>query len=790
MSIWIMALAILMVLVPNFSPVSGTDPSIVFDSIDVEMIVGNHYAVTDVTKTVRNTADQMNEVVHYFRIPRGSFLSNLSLVIDEQTFYADVVEKQTADQQYDDAKDQNKTAIKLSGTIDPYYYSINLNIGPESNITLSYRYEQVLWKNLGEYSISVPMHEMGDYTSFEAASFKFTMRAPVPITSFTHDSTNIDLQEESPQGNSIKLYNYGFVPASNDNIEITFEEQAPPVDGSLYGYEDGTGGYFMHVFSPQLEDLGNYMPKDICFVLDRSGSMAGTKIDQLKDAFDEIVHQLHEEDRFNVITFSADVTPYSTEIMPATSDNTDDAAAYINEIIASGSTNIDQALLDGLKIFDDNQEAVPIIVFLTDGLPSAGVTNTAAIRENIKGANTGGVSIYSLGFGQDLDFDFLNALSLENNGVAVSIPEGSNAAHAMTGFYDTVSIPLLKDIQFQYSMGTNMVMPTWAPSLFHGSEIVVVGRYDNLERITSTVTAQTAEGTRVFEESFPTVGDYDMPFIRRLWAQRQILFLMDQIAINGENDTTIQKIVDLGVQYSFVTPYTSMILVVAVAEDEALATLGGEVDTNEPALRADDENYGKLDGGGTSYDPQDSWSHPAMPAPGDDGEEMAALSMSYLPMIAFIVVIIALLIIGIVGYSRLKAKDLLDQENRKKIYEYIMENPGDHFREVQREMELEVGVLSHHVNILEKEQLIVSEQDGMYRRFYAAGVKRDDKVRLSRIQENILKSIQHTPGITQTKIAKEVGVSRKVVYYHVKFLTGTGLVEEQKVKRKPHYYPA
>ena len=151
---------------------------------------------------------------------------------------------------------------------------------------------------------------------------------------------------------------------------------------------------------------------------------------------------------------------------------------------------------------------------------------------------------------------------------------------------------------------------------------------------------------------------------------------------------------------------------------------------------------------------------------------------------------IILAIIGIVGYSRLKAKDLLEQENRKRIYEYIMENPGDHFREVQREMELEVGVLSHHVNILEKEQLIVSEQDGMYRRFYAAGVKRDDKVRLSRIQENILKSIQHTPGITQTKIAKEVGVSRKVVYYHVKFLTTTGLVEEQKVKRKPHYYPA
>jgi predicted transcriptional regulator len=152
---------------------------------------------------------------------------------------------------------------------------------------------------------------------------------------------------------------------------------------------------------------------------------------------------------------------------------------------------------------------------------------------------------------------------------------------------------------------------------------------------------------------------------------------------------------------------------------------------------------------------------------------------------------VILIVVGLIifGYSRIRREDLLNQENRKRIYEYITNNPGEHFRALQRAVDLEVGVLSHHLNVLEKEQLIVSEQDGNNRCFWAAGVKHDtDKVRLSRIQENILKEIQEEPGITQSQIARKLGVSRKVVFYHVKFLRNAGVVREEKVQRNAHYY--
>ena len=92
--------------------------------------------------------------------------------------------------------------------------------------------------------------------------------------------------------------------------------------------------------------------------------------------------------------------------------------------------------------------------------------------------------------------------------------------------------------------------------------------------------------------------------------------------------------------------------------------------------------------------------------------------------------------------------------------------------------------------MLEKEQLIVSEQDGNNRLFYQAGTRdRDQKVRLSRIQENILRSIRERPGRTQSEIAMDVGVSRNVVFYHVQFLRDSGMVNEEDLGLRPRYYP-
>jgi len=216
------------------------------------------------------------------------------------------------------------------------------------------------------------------------------------------------------------------------------------------------------------------------------------------------------------------------------------------------------------------------------------------------------------------------------------------------------------------------------------------------------------------------------------------------------------------------------------SEISDLDTLNGSGDRNEPP----GDQGQPVDNKGTGNDEGTEYNGSRSEVTSNDG---LVRSVGMIMAGAVLIILIALVIFS---FTRIRSEELLKQKKRMVIYTYIIEHPGDHFRAVQRAVGMQIGVLSHHINILEKEQLIVSEQDGNNRRFYAAGVKRSNgEVRLSRVQENILKSIQATPGITQSQIAKDLGVNRKVVFYNVKFLSGSGIVTEEKVKRRAHYYP-
>lgn len=794
--------------------VEGSEEEIVNESISLEVEINDHYAVTQYYTTFYNPFQDTKEVTFSFDKPDDSMLSNLSLEINGDTYYAKIKGKEIAEKEYDDAKEENKTATKVESQTGSSDFVLSLNIGSGNRTMVGLRFEQVIERSMDEYIWQFMMDSIGMYTEFDDVSVDILISSMNQITNLDPSGSTIDLAENWHDNRTVDLSWGSSNPDSNDQIEVVWTERSPPINGTMITHIDGSEGYFMHTFSPQMDELGGYMPKDIIFVLDRSGSMSGNKISQLKDAFDEIIHQIHLEDRFNVVYFNSVVDKYKDEIIEATEPEFDNATEYIRSLGASGGTNINEALLQGLGMINKNQEAVPILVFLTDGKPTSGVCSTRDIRENVVISNEQGASIYSLGFGDDLDYEFIEALSLENGGFAISIPDDANARNMMTGFYDTISVPLLKNIRFNYTGGSFDVLPTRLPSLFQGSEAVVVGRFDpDSNYITSTVKARTSQGERVFEENFDVNLSFENSHVPRMWAHRKIESLMNEMKVIGENESVKNEIISLAENYSFVTDYTSFILVLDHDEDEKEgldqeenpSNFDGNSTSPAPGILPDDsvddsdgdgipDQNSEVPGSGESEEKTDEEnggslgrSYPFIPLGGGDEDDSALNLFMFIPIMA--VALLLILIISIFIYSRIRKDLLLEQENRKKIYKYIRENPGDYFRSIQRAVDLEVGTLSHHINILEKEQLLVSEQDGSHRRFYPAGVKIDQGVKLSRIQENILKSIKTEPGLTQSQIASKCGVSRKVVFYHVKFLRDTGAVREERVMRKPRYYP-
>lgn len=141
-----------------------------------------------------------------------------------------------------------------------------------------------------------------------------------------------------------------------------------------------------------------------------------------------------------------------------------------------------------------------------------------------------------------------------------------------------------------------------------------------------------------------------------------------------------------------------------------------------------------------------------------------------------ILIIIIVIVITVIMYSKIKRENLLKNAVRKRIFEYIKENPGKHYRAILNDLDLPMGVLTYHINRLEKAQYVKSRQDGMFRRFYTTGPKTEMRFFLSDIQESILSVIKENQGISQSNIAKKISVSRKVVNYHVNILDQAGLI--------------
>ncbi|MGA1848466.1 MAG: winged helix-turn-helix transcriptional regulator [Thermoplasmatota archaeon] len=141
-------------------------------------------------------------------------------------------------------------------------------------------------------------------------------------------------------------------------------------------------------------------------------------------------------------------------------------------------------------------------------------------------------------------------------------------------------------------------------------------------------------------------------------------------------------------------------------------------------------------------------------------------------------------------FTRLKTNSLLDNANRNRIVEVITGDPGIHFRKLSRIVELKQGVLSYHLNVLEKNELVKSVQDGNNRRFYLYDQKVKPEMFLTDLQRSIVQVIYDSPGISQSKISKQLGRSKALVNYHLRILREANLVNMEKERGVTSCYPA
>jgi len=152
---------------------------------------------------------------------------------------------------------------------------------------------------------------------------------------------------------------------------------------------------------------------------------------------------------------------------------------------------------------------------------------------------------------------------------------------------------------------------------------------------------------------------------------------------------------------------------------------------------------------------------------------------------------LALLPLLIPMYTRIQKEDVLDQFVRGEIYGFIKANPGVHYNQIIRELDMKNGTLSYHLHMLEKTGMVKSRKEGFrYRVFYPTGMKFPEKerYRLTELQLNMIKTIKEKEGISQKEIAKRLNVKHQTINYNVKVLQQAGLISLRKKGRKTSCY--
>ena len=324
------------------------------------------------------------------------------------------------------------------------------------------------------------------------------------------------------------------------------------------------------------------MAKNIVFVIDVSGSMSGQKIEQTRQAMFTILSQLRVTDSFNIVIFNAFTDQWRNSASLATSGNVQEGKRFVSERVkAGGGTNINDALLKAIRLLrgstDQDAGIFPVILFLTDGVPTSGVTNTGTIRTNVRKANDIKASIFALGFGFNLNFDFLTALSAENGGTSRRIYQDKDAASQLEGFYEEISTPLLLQVRFEYPkdiVDDSRVTVSEFSQYYEGSELVVSGKIR--EGVSSRVMAVNvrgmSSGNPVTYTVSRTLRNLTIPsdkvliedFTERLWAYMKIKQLLVKLLItydSAERARLKKEALQMSLQYNFVTPLTSFIVV-------------------------------------------------------------------------------------------------------------------------------------------------------------------------------------------------------------------------------------
>jgi Ca-activated chloride channel family protein len=367
-------------------------------------------------------------------------------------------------------------------------------------------------------------------------------------------------------------------------FRLSYLSERDGVSASFFAYPDPSagGGYFLMMAGlPAGAARAAAQPREVTIVLDRSGSMSGGKLDQVKAAALQVIEGLADGESFNVIDYAHDVAAMAPRPVPCSAESITQARAYLASIRPSGGTNIHDALLEALRQ-SPTDGTLPLVLFLTDGLPTIGRTRETAIRQMVEAGNPHERRIFTFGVGSDVNAPLLDRVAETSRGFSSYVLPGDDVEVEIARAFrrlgaPVLAAPALDTTDTAGAVATHFardVMPPVLPDLFDGDGLIVLGRYRTEEPFTIRVAGTYLGAARTFAFDFdPARATVANAFVPRLWASRRIAFLVDAIRQSGAEAAErpleasapdaphelVDEIIRLSTEFGILTEYTAFL---------------------------------------------------------------------------------------------------------------------------------------------------------------------------------------------------------------------------------------
>lgn len=422
-----------------------------------------------------------------------------------------------------------------------------------------------------------------------------------PISTVYSPSHRLETARANDTTVSVRVPTEGGVSPGPFRLSYLYEKGS--VSASMFTYPDPKtgGGYFLLLAGlparPAAAGEGA-LKREVTIVLDRSGSMNGEKMEQAREAALQIIAGLEPGESFNVIAYNEGVDPFAPAAVVKSEETVARARSWVKGIQARGGTNIHDALLEALRP-QPTPGTLPLVLFLTDGLPTFGQTSELDIRNMAAKANVHRRRVFTFGVGVDVNTPLLEKIASETRATATFVMPKEKVELKVSSVFRRLNGPVLSDPQVSVwdekkkpaAGRVRDLMPGKLADLYEGDQLVLLGQYVGDEPLTFRLEGNYLGKPKSFAFGFSMdKSTTKNAFVPRLWASRKIALLVDAIRQDGAGDASVNpkvangpmkelvdEIVKLSTEFGILTEYTAFLALEGTdlsRRDQVLAEAG------------------------------------------------------------------------------------------------------------------------------------------------------------------------------------------------------------------------